>query len=160
MNTLVLHRHLDYRDGAPGILTVLGEDVRPHQFCTMERHYRGNVRFESSVPAGRYDLEWHGSVKYPTSWALVGGTVQHYPPVTRGAVRFAILIHRANWAHQLNGCIALGEKFFVFPDRGRDMVPRLGVSHSGRALWKLKTLIGTGEGWQLVIKPPPPGVLA
>ncbi len=154
VNEITLHRYPEHRDGTPGLLTVMPLVGPAVQFNTMELHYRGNVRFESSIPAGSYSLVWHGSAKYPRSWALVGKGVVHAPTEAASTDRYAVLMHRANWSHQVQGCIAVGERFMFASPRGF-RAPRLGVAYSGRALRRLASIISDGVGWRLLIKPPP-----
>lgn len=156
MNTISLHRYPEHRDGTPGLLTVMPLVGPTVQFNTMEQHSRENVRFESSIPSGKYSLVWHGSAKYPRSWALVGQGVVHQPTEAASTDRYAVLLHRANWAHQVQGCIAVGERFMFASPKGY-RARRLGVAHSGRALRRLHDIIGDGVGWRLEIKLPPAG---
>lgn len=65
----------------------------------------------SCVPPGTYELEVHDSEAHPETWALVNHTlaVYHWPnevPAIGG--RSVCLIHPANWANELRGCIAPG----------------------------------------------------
>ena len=69
----------------------------------------------SCVPPGVYKLEPHSSEAHRLVWALVNPSlwVYHYdhevPVNRRGFARTVVLIHIANWASELRGCIALGK---------------------------------------------------
>jgi hypothetical protein len=69
----------------------------------------------SCVPPGTYKLEPHSTEQHKSVWALVNPSlwVYHYdhevPSNRRGIARTVVLIHIANWASELRGCIALGK---------------------------------------------------
>lgn len=108
-----------------GVLSLLGRT-----FPTIERPwvdldgFPGGDPQKSCVTAGRYRLERHNSEAHPNSLALVNATLNVYhlpadiPREKRAYARSAILIHPANYAHELLGCIAPGKS------RGKD--PRTG----------------------------------
>lgn len=83
----------------------------------------------SCVPAGDYALELHDSVKHPKTFALLNPAlhVYHQPgDIPAGCVgRSACLIHSANFASQVEGCIAVG--------RGRAIVNGLAMVTDSRA---------------------------
>jgi hypothetical protein len=150
MNWLELQRQPPHLDGTPGTLLVPGLPL----IYTMERQWVFNERFVSCVPAGEYKLEWHGSRKYPVSWALVGGTVAHNPSHGSDPNRYAILIHPANWARQLNGCIAPGRGHLKL--RHREAADEeLAVAASRLTVNRIHRVIGSGDGWGLRIIPAP-----
>lgn len=66
----------------------------------------------SCVPLGLYQLVLHNTTDKPCTFALVNPALGIYheeediPPGARG--RFACLLHSANYAWQLEGCIAPG----------------------------------------------------
>lgn len=68
----------------------------------------------SCVPPGIYRLIKHTSEAHPKTWALVNPSrwVYHFdedvPAGQHGLARTEILIHSANWAAELMGCIAPG----------------------------------------------------
>lgn len=69
----------------------------------------------SCVAPGTYRLEPHMSEQYRNVWALVSPSLWVYhwdadvPKPRRGLARTTVLIHVANWASELRGCIALGK---------------------------------------------------
>ncbi len=85
---------------------------------------RGGAKGVSCVPLGTYRLVKHDSELHPLTWALVNEDldVVHYPgPAVSPAARTAVLIHPANWAHELRGCIGVGTRARLDAD-GRYMV--------------------------------------
>lgn len=83
---------------------------------TMERPwiampgYKGGLSGKSCVPPGVYNLEPHNSEQHPQTWALVNPDldVLHYEDPLRPQFRALVLIHVANYARELRGCIAPG----------------------------------------------------
>jgi len=124
-------------------------DVRGHKLHTMERAWipnpdggKSGKRFESCVSDGIYKLEPHRSEKFPLAWALVNPALDvfHYPqdvPPSRIAqARQTILVHPANYWHDLLGCIG--------PGRSRAKVNgEWMVQQSRDAMNLLKTVIGS-----------------
>jgi len=104
--------------------------------CTLEKPWKENQRMISCVPTGFYILEPHSSNKYPDVFALVGSTVSHYP---NGKQRDAVLIHVANLAEELQGCIALGIQFGFIGNK-------FGVLNSRKALDAFRKVV-KGEEW-------------
>jgi hypothetical protein len=73
--------------------------------------WRGGKPNHSCIPFGTYNIEPHSSNKFGEVWALVNHDlgVYHYPAERRYTTdRSAILIHVANYVHQLQGCITPG----------------------------------------------------
>jgi hypothetical protein len=73
---------------------------------TCERAWLDNQPKISCIPSGDYSLVPHLHGEKAPTWALVGETVSHMPEA--GKARSAILLHAANWPHELQGCIAPG----------------------------------------------------
>jgi len=78
-------------------------------FFTVEKPWKDNKPFESCIPEGEYSLMPHKSNKYGNVLAIVGGTVSHYKD--GGFERYACLIHTANYPHDVEGCIGLGDNY-------------------------------------------------
>jgi hypothetical protein len=74
---------------------------------SLELPYKDNRPFISCIPPDDYDLVPHNSDRHPNHFALIGGTVSHFPEP--GKERSTILIHKGNFPHEINGCIAVGE---------------------------------------------------
>lgn len=139
MIVLQLDRYMSNANCTLGRLGVAG--LKPPWF-TMERPWvpggKGGMKFRSCVPAGRYRIERHSSEAYPRSFALVAPAlgVYRWPwEVPEGDGRSAILIHAANWAHELAGCIAPGKEV------ARDVGGRWMVRRSRDAMNELNQLL-------------------
>lgn len=113
---------------------VLGE----HQWQTIERPWipvEGSPAGHpgtSSVPLGTYRLVRHNTPKHPKTFALVNpelGVVHDPAP----GMRSDILIHSANFAYQLEGCIAVG--------KGRRFIGQWQLTESRIALGELLALL-------------------
>ena len=89
---MILERYFYGPLATMGRLLFDGEEV-----WTIERPWLGNKPFESCIPDGHYLLKPFSGTKFKDVWEL-----QNVPGRTH------ILIHSANWAHQLHGCIAPG----------------------------------------------------
>lgn len=115
MASLVLLRDTDNGNGTLGRIIVNNAVI----FCeTMERswvahpEYRAGTPFESCVPPGLYGLERVQSPKYGDTFALENaelGVFSHKDQIEQEGDRYACLIHAANWARELEGCIAPGD---------------------------------------------------
>lgn len=85
------------------------------QLCwTIERPWRDNAPNISCIPDGDC-YQWIPHVRPSGSkvWCVLGGTVcqyEHQITSDNHKTRYLILIHSANWAEQLGGCIAPGLK--------------------------------------------------
>ena len=119
MRTLRLQREIASDIATEGVLTLRGISL-----FTIERPwiptYPGGEPYESCVPAGEYELLDHVRPNGDLVVALVnpGLAVYHMEEDRYNAVgRYLILIHAANWADEVNGCIAPGFQRSV-NDRG------------------------------------------
>jgi len=74
---------------------------------TVERPWDGNKPYVSCIPEGEYVLERYNSPKFGKVYAVNGGTVSVTEDINHS--RSAILIHAANVASDLEGCIGLGD---------------------------------------------------
>lgn len=135
-----------------GMLTVNGR-----KWHSIERPWVPNAsapcgdKGMSCIPIGAYRLEKHSSEAHQNVWAMVNKElwVYHWPwevPVAmQQLARTVCLIHPANWASELRGCIALGK------DRTKDKSGHWMVTNSRDAVNELRTLIGTQLDLQLSI---------
>jgi|SRR5690606_11045739 len=96
-----------------GVL-VIGEE----QFYTVERPWLDNKSFVSCIPEGEYRCVRYSSPKFPDTFE-----------VTKVPGRTYILIHAGNYAHDVQGCIAVG--------LGRDVEAGM-VTHSKKAMEALR----------------------
>jgi len=78
------------------------------ELFTVEQIWQNNQPDHSCIPVGEYTIEPHDSEAHPASWALVNWDlgIAHYK--TPGVARWGCLIHSANRAGELLGCIAPG----------------------------------------------------
>lgn len=81
---------------------------------TVEQPWKNNKSFTSCVPHGTYKLEeWH-SKKHPDTFCLFNPGLNVYlTQQPDPSSRYACLIHPANWARDVQGCIGIGENIAV-----------------------------------------------
>jgi hypothetical protein len=114
---------------------------------TIERPWLANQKGVSCVPEGTYKLVLHNSENHPKSFALVNPLlgVIHWPDAAYPEARTAVLIHVANYASELRGCIA--------PGIVRGLSGSLGsVLQSKTAMAIFNLLVPWTEGHTLTIK--------
>ena len=106
---MILERIEKTNKGTFGILTV-NDFLR---FYTVERPWDNNNPFTSCVEPGVYSLVPHKSHKYGNVLALVNENlgVTHWQE--NHSKRYAILIHPANFPHDVQGCIGLGDSYIA-----------------------------------------------
>jgi hypothetical protein len=99
MNTISVFRDKHSPTQTEGVLVVLDANGQKLFSCfTMELPWRNNERKVSCIPPGRYQVVHRKSPKY--------GDHFHILNVPN---RDLILIHQANYARQLQGCIGVGK---------------------------------------------------
>lgn len=79
-------------------------------FYTIEQPWANNAKGASCVPPGLYSLVPYTSPVHGDTWCLYNPSLNIFGPgvpIPRGGRSFCEL-HSANWASQLEGCIALG----------------------------------------------------
>lgn len=76
---------------------------------TVEQPWNNNEPFASCIPAGMYELVPHNSSKYGHTLVFVNHSLGVYHWEGPGVKRFACLIHTANYATDVQGCVGLGE---------------------------------------------------
>lgn len=152
---LTLTRDAPRPDCQEGILNVGGS-----QYYTMERPWKDNHAGISCVLAGQYDLIphviEHGALLGLKCYALSNPDLGVFPEppadyTGTNAVRVAILIHPANWAFQLLGCIAPGKSrgLLTAPDGTQQPA----VLQSRDAFDEIMGMLGVGVmGHQLLIQ--------
>ena len=115
-----------------GQLIIPGHERRLN---TLERPWlpgmRGGMPFGSCVPDGTYNLTGHTRPNGDDVLALRNpsmGVYYRQGEVPNEGGRYLVLIHKANWVHQIAGCIAPGLTRIIDQD-GRPM-----VTNSGKAM--------------------------
>lgn len=126
---LTLARTYEGDDCTLGVLTVSDMNGQTLVLQTIEKpwvrgQYAGGVKGASCVPKGTYKLECHNSEAHPRTWALVNPElgVVHWPVDAAQGDRTVVLIHVANYAAELRGCIGVGLKTYHDDVRGVRMV--------------------------------------
>lgn len=141
----------DYRDNGCTLGTI---ELSGRKLHTMERPWvpdpatSAGRKGVSCVGPGRYRLERHDSEAHPNVWALVNPALDVYhfehevPAHRRGIARTAVLVHAANWASELRGCVAPGLSRYKDPragwmvQRSRDALNQLRNAVTGKIdLW-------------------------
>ncbi len=136
------------RDGSiEGVGTTGNVICGDFMFASIEQDWQGNRGFVSCVPLGTYQLVPYSSEKYPDHYALVNKELGVYakesdiPKGQKG--RYAILIHVANTASQLQGCIAVGMSRGYVTPKGHNI--GLGVLSSTNAFNILSGMLDQDE---------------
>lgn len=132
-------------------IPAAGQDFECH---TIERPWiptplsQGGRKGESCVPRGTYELVRHNSEAHPNTWALVNPDldVVHYEDRNRPNARCLVLIHVANFARELRGCIGVGF------GRSKDDAGTRMVTQSKLAMLNLKRLLPYGDDHVLEIR--------
>lgn len=144
----------DYKgtDCSMGVLKIMD-----HEWQTIERPWVPRAgapcgtKGVSCVPPGTYQLWKHNSESHPKTWALVNPSlwVYHYDedvsPGQVGIARTLVLLHPANWAMELRGCMAPGLS------RLRETSGRRQVVNSVAAMNQIKDLLPWENGHELEI---------
>jgi hypothetical protein len=106
---ITIERFCYHPKGTLGVCTVAGET-----FYTIERPWLDNAPNVSCVPTGSYSMTWRESPRFGWTWMLEDVPGRTY-----------ILIHAANYASDVQGCIGLGTSL---------MGDRVAVSNSRKAV--------------------------
>jgi hypothetical protein len=121
-------------------------EIGDHRFQTIERPWLSHAyapcgkKGVSCIPPGVYQLFRHDSEAHPHTFALVNPSlwVYHFdedvPVGQLGLARTCVLIHAANYASELRGCIAPGM------GRGVDGARRM-VTQSRKAMSEIQSLL-------------------
>ena len=90
----------------------LSTDTRT--YFSIEQPWRNNLQGHSCVPEGLYELVWYVSPRHGGTYCLrnpglrIMGSDALTPQQLSDGYRSFCEIHSANWAGQLEGCIAVG----------------------------------------------------
>jgi hypothetical protein len=138
-------------------LGQLSEPVSGRKWDTIERPWVPSPiavcgeKGASCIPLGQYRVERYSSDAHPNVFALsspglgVCVTEQEVPAAQQGIFRTRCLIHPANWASELRGCVAPGKERVKGPG-GLWMVQR-----SRDAMNEIRNLLGRSIEITLVI---------
>ena len=123
---LYLERFCDHPDhGTLGELYADGELIA----YTVEQPWANNKPFNSCIPAGVYNLIPFSSPKHPNTYALFNPELNVFvEQQAELTARYACLIHPANWASNVEGCIGPGKTIGIGKDNTGNM--RLMVTDS------------------------------
>jgi len=144
MKRHILERFCDQdRMGVFGrLILASGKEV-----YTVEPAWRDNEPFESCVPAGDYLLVDYDSPKFGQTLALKNHDLD--VGVYKGdAKRFACLLHVANVASELDGCIAPGLSLSYIKNFWA-------VSHSAKAYGQAMNEVAGGDQLSIIWKSHP-----
>ena len=133
---LELRRLKDNGVQTTGILSVIDDDVIIYTCKTLELPWKENEKNISCIPPGKYPIKHRESKKY--------GKHLH---VTKVPKRTYILVHSANFFHQLQGCIAVGKEFIHIDDD-----KQVDINESRLTLKRLISLLAEGEEHTIIIK--------
>lgn len=112
---LILNRNSHKDKYCDGVMTLSDGTV----LFSMECPWRDNQNKVSCVPPGKYDLIPYMSPRHGATWYLKNDFLQVGDGNT---VRSYCELHSANWARQLEGCIAFGLEEFPLLDPATNTV--------------------------------------
>jgi hypothetical protein len=135
LDTLILERWGDHEEHG-----TLGQFYHEGKYIVdaIERPWMQNQNGISCIPDGVYNLSSITRSNGDEAYAVVNKNLGVYRLASErpnGVGRFAVLIHKANWMTDVEGCIAPGEGYGYGTDRHG--TPRMMVTHSGTATTKL-----------------------
>lgn len=129
--------HIELIRYAYNARSVMGTMICPGlKLFTIERPWANNEPFVSCIPQGEYKVVRRHSEKYGAHW--------HVLDVPN---RSLILIHVANYASELQGCIGIGTGQSIDPRKLRHM-----VTNSRKAMQQFNDLLADESGFDLTIR--------
>ena len=134
MGEIVLQRFCYHPNATLGVIKL-----HDKTFYSVERPWLDNQVSVSCIPTGEYELGWRESPRFGQTWH-----VQDVPD------RTYILIHVANFAKDVEGCIGLGMDL---------MGDTVAVSNSRAAVKKFEEMT-IGASWTLRVEDSPLAALA
>lgn len=111
---------------------------------TVEQDWENNQPNISCIPNGEYNLSIHESPKYGKCLIIHNENLGIAKYKTAGVPRFGCLMHPANLASQLEGCIAPGMGLGYYREQWS-------VRSSGKALSKIMDVLGETDEHVLTI---------
>lgn len=124
-----------YGDATLGQLIINGNDNPV--FFTIERPWLDNAKNISCIPEGHYAVQPYSSKKFKDVYEITNVTGRSH-----------ILIHVANWASQVEGCIGVGYGQGYMLEGGK---LQKAVTDSRGALESLKREIGYPASFDLLV---------
>lgn len=136
MKTIILNRDFGNKSQTLGVFYVIENDKILFKCECIERGWQDNKRMVSCIPTGVYPIkkEWSNRFKKDL-WEI-------YEVEDRSECK----IHSANYARQLNGCIALGSNRIDIDGDGN-----LDVSNSKNTIDKFHKVMGNDTEAIIVI---------
>lgn len=132
------------------------------QCYTVEQPWRVNeqspagIPFHSCIPAGKYELVPFVSDRWGTAWAFVNpelGVVAKKSDMVKDWYRYACLVHTANWAINVEGCVGPGDGLSAgIPSRGNANGVQWMVTNSGTTMKKLGLLLSKHDTHHVTIR--------
>jgi len=115
----------------------------------VNEQYAAGIPYKSCIPAGTYELAPFKSTRWGSTWAFVNaelGVVARQVAGTPDWFRFACLLHTANWAVNVEGCVGVGSNLSAAmpPQRGEHGVQWM-VTDSAATIKKLKATLAKSE---------------
>lgn len=135
---IVIERFNYASDGTFGRLRV--GDL---ELFTCEQPWNGNTKGSSCIPEGMYELSLRSS---PIVQRTSGGEFDEGWEVTGVFGRTYIMIHPANWPHELQGCIAPGMEYQI-------IAGKQGVTQSRKAFKQLMDVLNLENSHTIHIIP-------
>lgn len=118
------------------------------QFPTVEQPWNNNIPFKSCIPDGVYHLEKRASNKV---WESSGQEFREGWEVVGVRDRDLCMLHPANWAYELAGCIAPGLSYEISKARNGKYLNS--VMSSREAFRQVMALLDQHNEWVLDIRP-------
>ncbi len=136
---IVLERFAYSPDGTFGRLKL------PNGFTcyTVERPWLSNKQRESCIPDGIYTLEKRRS---PVVERTSGGDYLEGWEVTHVPGRTYIMLHPANWPHNVEGCIGVGREYMIMDGEN-------GVTKSRLTFAQVMAGLDGRDTWNIDIRP-------
>lgn len=141
MKEIILNRYYSDSYCTLGIFSIKG--VEDPIFHTIEKPWLGNAEKISCIPVGSYICKpWHSKkfVNCPDIWEI-----------TNVPNRTAVLIHVANRAEQLEGCIAVGLSAGYMQYKDTKVGLGKAVHESSQAIRQMKNILGYPSEFKLTI---------
>ena len=127
---------LDRYGSIPGIGTYGELKLGDRLYKTVEKEWLDNKGFVSCVPDGLYTLSPYDSPTKGNVYILENHANNVYKFDTNH--RYGILIHIANFPHEVEGCIGIGREHHYINGK-------LGTTHSADCMHELQRYLGQSE---------------